>query len=81
MSKRSLTDHAAANPPLRTGYIAWIESIPEWSEVLDGWQAGITQVQIRRWLIEERGYSPDVVSRSRIAHLSKQYPRTERGRR
>ena len=78
MGERSLADHASANPPLRTGYQAWIESIPEWTEILEGWQARLTQVQIRRWLIEERGYDGAVASRSRIAHLSKQYPRTNR---
>ena len=79
MGKASLTDFAAANPNATPGVSAWIESIPEFAEVLAGWQAGITQSQIRRWLIEERGYDGSIATRNRIAHLSKQYPRSTRG--
>jgi hypothetical protein len=79
VGKASLTEFAAANPNATPGVGAWIESIPEFPEVLAGWQAGITQSQIRRWLIEERGYEGTVATRNRIAHLSKQYPRSTRG--
>jgi hypothetical protein len=79
MGKASLTDFAEDHPRIRSGYRAWIESIPEWPEVLAGWNAGITQVQIRRWLVDECGYDSLVASRSRIAHLSKKYPRIGTG--
>jgi len=79
VGKASLTDFAATHPNATPGVGAWIESIPEFPEVLAGWQAGITQSQIRRWLIEERGYESTVATRNRIAHLSKQYPRSTRG--
>ncbi len=79
MSKASLTEYAKKNAANKPGSPAWIETIPEWPEILSGWQAGITQPQIRRWLIEERGYDQTVASRSRLAHLSKQYPRFDRG--
>lgn len=79
MGKASLTDFAAKNPAGTPGFGAWIESIPEFPEVLAGWQAGITQAQIRRWLIEERGYDAQIATRNRVAHLSKQYPRAPRG--
>lgn len=79
MSKASLTEYAKKNAATKPGCAPWIETIPEWPEVLSGWKSGITQPQIRRWLIEERGYDPTVASRSRLAHLSKQYPRLDRG--
>ncbi|MEY4371419.1 MAG: hypothetical protein RL219_188 [Actinomycetota bacterium] len=78
-TKSPLTDFAKANPAGIPGSQAWIETIPEFSEVLEGWKAGISQGQIRRWLIEVCGYDPLVATRSRIAHLSKTYPRTTRG--
>ena len=79
MGKASLTDFAAKNPVNSPGFGAWIESIPEFPEVLAGWRAGISQSQIRRWLIEECGYEATLATRNRLAHLSKQYPRTTRG--
>jgi len=79
MGKVSLTEFAAANPARTPGFGAWIESIPEFPEVLAGWQAGISQSQIRRWLIEERGYDATLATRNKLGHLSKQYPRTTRG--
>ena len=48
MGKASLTDFAAKNPAGTPGFGAWIESIPEFPEVLAGWKAGISQSQIRR---------------------------------
>lgn len=75
----SLEAFAAEQPPSRTGYVAWIESIPEWPEIAEAWQSGrATQAQIREWLIEVRGYSHDVATRNKVAHLSKMYPRTRR---
>ena len=77
--KPTLDEFAAANPRPRTGYAAWVESIPEWPDVKAGWEKGYTQAQIRNWLIEACGYSPDVATRTRLAHLSKWYPRSKRG--
>lgn len=79
MGKASLTDFASSHPPRCAGPGAWLESIPEWPEILVGWKAGITQAQIRRWLIEERGYDAQVATRNRVAHLTKQYPRASNG--
>jgi hypothetical protein len=79
MKKATLAEFAAANPNTTPGIGAWLPGIPEWPEVLAGWQAGISQSQIRRWLIEERGYEPTQATRNRLAYLSKQYPRTSRG--
>ena len=79
MGTRSLGEFAVANPPTSTGTVAWITTIPEWPEILEAWQAGnVTQAQVRQWLIEERGYSPDFATRNRIAHLPRQYPRGRR---
>lgn len=69
-------DHRANAP----GPLPWITTLPEWDEVLAGWQAGITQTQIRRWLIDERGYPAHDVTIGRLAHLSKYHPRTSRSR-
>tara|TARA_R110000868_G_scaffold78514_8_gene224016 strand:+ start:511 stop:753 length:243 start_codon:yes stop_codon:yes gene_type:complete len=80
MGKASLTDFALANPPASTGYEAWITTIPEWEEILTAWQSGtVAAAQIRRWLIEERGYSHELATRNKVAHLSKHFPRTRRG--
>lgn len=79
MGKASLTDFAEQHPRQKTGYTAWIETIPEWPEVLKGWQSGISQSQIQKWLINECGYQPTQATRTRIAHLSKKYPRTTDG--
>ena len=79
MGKLSLTEFASKNPNTPPGYSAWLPSIPEWPEVLAGWQSGISQAQIRRWLIEDRKYDPTVATRNRLAYLSKQYPRSNRG--
>jgi hypothetical protein len=76
MGKASLTDFAGDHPRSRTGYPAWIETLPEWPEILAGWNAGISQVQIQRWLVDVCGYDPLMATRSRLAHLSKKYPRT-----
>jgi len=74
-ARKSLTDFAANNAP-RPGVAAWIVNIPEWPEVLEAWRSGVAQSVIRDWLILECGYDPHVATRSRVAHLSKQYPRT-----
>lgn len=79
MGKESLTEYAASHPVAPPGFGAWIESIPEFPEVLKGWQDGISQSQIRRWLIEVCGYDPQLATRNRLSHLSKQYPRAKHG--
>jgi len=30
---------------------------PEWTEVVEGYQAGIAPTTIRRWLVREKGYA------------------------
>jgi len=65
---------------IRTGVQPWITTIPEWDTVLEGWNAGLRLVTIRRWLIEECGYSPEIATRQRVDYLSKQYPRRSDGR-
>lgn len=66
--------------PTRVGPLPWLETIPEWDEVLTGWRSGLTQSQIREWLIVECGYTPEQVTPSRMAHLSKKHKRFSRGR-
>lgn len=80
MERSTLTEFAQSNPVTPPGYRAWLESIPEWNEVRTGWENGISQAQIRRWLIEECGYDPNLATRNRIAHLSKAHPRASRVR-
>lgn len=80
MGNLSLGEFAVANPPAPTGSEAWITTIPEWDEIRTAWQAGhVTQAQVRRWLIEERGYSHELATRNRVAHLARQYPKASRG--
>jgi hypothetical protein len=73
--KPNLADYATTRP-YRTGPPPWIESLPEWPEIHEAWASGkATQPQIRDWLIDVRGYPAEQVTRTRIAHLSKAYPR------
>lgn len=75
-SNRSLTDFAQETYQRTTGFPAWLPSIPEWDEVLSAWQAGtVTESAIRRWLIEERGYSPALATRNKVSYLPRNYPR------
>jgi hypothetical protein len=75
---RSLSDFVSARPT-HVGPRPWIETIPEWPTILEGWNSGYTQSQIRAWLVEECGYAPEVVTTSRVAHLSKKYSRFRSG--
>ena len=69
----SLNEFASADTRQISGVTPWIESIPEWPEVLEAFKAGVRQYQIREWLISERGYLPTVATRSRISHLARNY--------
>jgi hypothetical protein len=80
MADKSLSDFAVEIGRIKSGPQAWIEMIPEWDTVLEGWNSGIPQTVIQRWLIEECGYSREEATRQRIAHLSKKYPRHQRER-
>lgn len=57
----------------------WIESIPEWPEVLAAHKAGVSQTTIRRWLLDECGYPADECTTARVNWLSKGHPRRPRG--
>jgi len=63
----------------KTGPGNWIESIPEWPEVLAAYEAGVSQPTIRRWLLDECGYSPDDCTTARVNWLSKGHTRRARG--
>lgn len=77
--KKTLVDFAVENPRYSAGETAWIASIPEWAEILTAWESGkVNQSQILDWLVEERGYPKEFVTRSKIAYLSKAYPRRRR---
>lgn len=79
-AKKTLLEFAAENPRHPAEGIAWITTIPEWPEILEAWQSGkVNQGQILDWLVDARGYDKDVVTRAKIAHLSKVYPRRRRG--
>jgi hypothetical protein len=80
VAKVSLIEFAKANPQHPTGVVAWITTIPEWPVIHEAWTSGtVRQSHVRNWLIEECGYAPEVATRNRIAHLSRQYPRTNNG--
>lgn len=50
---------------------AWITTLPEWPEILEGWKQGKGEATIRRWLVVECGYDPEVVSYGRVHYLSR----------
>ena len=77
-SRRSLSEFVS-DRPTRVVPLPWLETIPEWEAILEGWQNGFTQSQIRAWLIEECGYSSDDATPARMAHLSKKFSRFTRG--
>lgn len=71
----SLKDFASKNER-RHGFQAWIESIPEWDEILKAWRAGVEAGAIRKWLIEDKGYDPSVATAARVnQQMYKKYPR------
>lgn len=69
----SLTEFAAANGGPNRGSAPWVESLPEWLEIIEAYKAGVRLYQIRSWLILERGYPATEVTRSRIAYLSRNH--------
>ena len=69
----SLNEFASASGGPNRGTAPWIESIPEWPEVLEAFKAGVRQYQIREWLITERGYLPTDATRNRVAHLARNH--------
>mgnify|MGYP003328696446 FL=1 len=72
MTRKSLTDYAKSET-IRTGPTAWVETIPEWPEVLDAYRSGVRMSVIRRWLINECGYEEDVATYQRVSHLYNKY--------
>ena len=77
--QKSLAEFASENTRYPNGATAWITTIPEWPEILEAWQSGqVNQGQILDWLVQIRGYDAEKVTRSKIAHLSKVYPRRHR---
>lgn len=78
VADKSLVAYAEANPRYATT-VAWITTIPEWPEILEAWESGkVNQAQICDWLVEHRGYEKAVVTRARVAYLSKVHPRRHR---
>lgn len=69
----SLTEFAASNRVAHGGNAPWIESLPEWPEIIEAYKAGVKLYQIRSWLISERGYPVAEVTRSRVAYLSRNH--------
>jgi hypothetical protein len=67
----SLTEFAASDGGPNRGTAPWIESLPEWPEILEAYKAGVRLYQIRSWLISERGYPAAEATRSRVAYLSR----------
>ncbi len=67
----SLNDYAAL--PKSQGPVPWIESLPEWLEILEAYKSGVKLYQIRAWLISERKYPATEATRSRVARLSRNY--------
>ena len=71
-----LTEFAAANPRQAPGNKAWLESIPEFAEVVEAWKSGVNGGIIRRWLVESKGYPAVECTVGRVnAYLQVRYPR------
>ena len=70
---QSLKEFAAADGGPNRGTPPWVESLPEWPEILEAYKAGVKLYQIRTWLISERGYSAGEVTRSRVSYLSRNH--------
>ena len=70
---QSLKEFAASDRGPRRGSSPWVETLPEWPEILEAYKAGVKLYQIRCWLISERGYQAHEVTRSRIAYLSRNH--------
>lgn len=74
--KQSLTDFAAVNTRKPPGSGAWLESIPEFAEVVEAWKSGVNGGIIRRWLVESKGYPAVECTAGRVnAYLQARYPR------
>lgn len=74
--KQSLTDFAAVNQRKPPGSSAWLESIPEFAEVVEAWKSGINGTVIRRWLIEDCGYTQVQCTIGRVnSYLQSKHPR------
>ena len=69
----SLSEFAALDVRPTRGSAPWIESLPEWPEIIEAYKAGVKLYQIRTWLISERGYPVSDVTRSRVAYLSRNH--------
>jgi len=67
--------YAASQKRRRT---AWLTTIPEHEHIVEVWNEGtITATQIRRWLLEDCGYDPAVVTTSTAIayYLNRYHPR------
>ena len=68
--RKSLIDFATDNPPLRTGNKPWLETIPEYDEVIAAYKAGVGAYQIVGWLTapppDGCGYGRNVATRNRV---------------
>ena len=75
--KTPLAEYARGTRKMTPGN--WITTIPEWPEVLEAYQSGISQPTIRRWLIDECGYDPTECTSARLNWLSRAHQRRPRG--
>ena len=55
--KVSLADFVAKTKPAKKGPSCWTCSIPEAKELAEGKRRGMPLVVLRRWLIEDCGYT------------------------
>jgi hypothetical protein len=65
MAKTGLLQFSKTHPPYRPGK-CWACSIPEAKEINEGKKAGLTVAVILRWLMEEKGYSPNEARSNRL---------------
>ena len=71
----SLADYAASNPLERSAH-SWLTTIPEHDEVVAAWGNGVAAGVIRKWLVEQKGYPPEIVTETRVGgFLRRVHPR------
>ncbi len=72
--KKKLADFAAAHKPSKKGPTCWACSIPEAKELAEGRKRGLPVVTMRRWLIEDCGYTSSEATYNKLRdHFVKEH--------
>lgn len=72
---KSFDEYAKSQEPSHRGNVAWLDTIPEYDEVVAAWRAGASGTLIRRWLRDECGYGQAVTETKVDGLLYARFPR------